>query len=180
TTSHVSCVSRLVFLLLSLRPPRSTLLPYTTLFRSRGRAGTSGGADGATAGVGADGPGAGPCHRRLTRRPGGRGDRAAAVADPGSLLGAARLRSRADHRRAPRGVPEQGDARGEAPHHLDRAGPRVRAAGAGPGPRGPGELGGLPDPGGVDPAHPGLAALRDSGAEADPADHAGRAGRVPG
>src|SRR2546426_9112465 len=42
------------------RPPRSTLFPYTTLFRSRLRAGPGGPVPGAAADLGADGRGAHP------------------------------------------------------------------------------------------------------------------------
>src|SRR5690606_42042427 len=37
TYHHYICPMRLIFLLRSRHPPRSTLFPYTTLFRSRGR-----------------------------------------------------------------------------------------------------------------------------------------------
>src|SRR3712207_9197210 len=38
---HIECISCLFFFLMIRRPPRSTLFPYTTLFRSR-----AGGAEG--------------------------------------------------------------------------------------------------------------------------------------
>ena len=146
----------------------------------RGRAGAPGRPHRAAARVGAGGAGPGSGDLRASRRPGRRGDRAAAVADPGRLLGAARLRGRAAGRGPARGLSRQGDARGEDPHHLDRAGRRVRARGAGPGASGAGVRGGRRDPRRLDPAHGRRAARRDPRPEARAAHDARRARRLPG
>src|SRR6266581_5565555 len=53
--------SRIFFFLMIRRPPRSTLFPYTTLFRSRGPRGAAG------AGTRAPAAGAGPRDRKSTR-----------------------------------------------------------------------------------------------------------------
>src|SRR3712207_7067207 len=57
------CMSRCFFFLMIRRPPRSTLFPYTTLFRSR-----AGGAGGGRARLGADGPGRSRGHAQRSGR----------------------------------------------------------------------------------------------------------------
>ena len=100
-----------------------------------GRAGPAGRARRVAAGLGAPGRRvARPGHlaHRRRRGPGhraGPGPRPGVpdVADPGRRL--------ADRRRAPARVPRQGDARGQDADLLDRARPRLRVGGAGPGRR---------------------------------------------
>src|SRR3712207_7635250 len=62
------------FFLMIRRPPRSTLFPYTTLFRSRGRPGAAG-HHGRRGGDRRSDPGAGARHARGRAGRGGRRDR---------------------------------------------------------------------------------------------------------
>src|SRR5690606_40925596 len=81
-----------LFFLRTRRPPRSTLFPYTTLFRSRRRAGpaarvSGGGAGGVCTGCGRHALAEG-CRRPAAPHPGGAGDRrhrrSATAAPPGT------------------------------------------------------------------------------------------------
>src|SRR5256714_10734022 len=119
---HTHLVLASFFFLMIRRPPRSTLFPYTTLFRSRRHAGAR-----LPGGLRRDarGPAAG---RR--RRPFGRG-------------AALRAAARARRGRLRRGRPLHGDARGPGPHAARRSPPlrrtehaaHRRPAGAPPGAR---------------------------------------------
>lgn len=102
------------------------------------------------------------------------------MADPRRLLGAARVRRRTAERRTARGLPAQGDAGGEEPHHVDGAGSGIRTAGAHARAHCAALAGGRGDPHRLDAPHRGRAAQRDPRPEAGAADDAGRAGRLPG